>query len=352
MAKTSKNVKERNGFQRITYHERCTIETRYCIDRKSVSDIARELKRPTSAISREINGRSRVGMGKYSADRVQKQVDKNREKQGRKSKLIYEPLRKYVIEKLKLGWSPEQIEGRIPEDHPLDKKMRISYEAVYQYVYAQVYRGGNGAAKPGCEDLRKFLPRRHTRRQKKGLRKAQKLERNSFLPSIESRPKEVDEKVVVGHWEGDTIVSRESPARIKSVNERVSGIVFFAKTADGTMSACDQVTINRLKNIPSPYRKTLTQDRGTENFGYRIVEQALNVSCFFAHPYCSHERGANENANGLFRRYFPKGTDLGMITDEEVSQVEHLINSRPRKRLGFKTPYEVFYKLTGVALDS
>lgn len=352
MAKQSKNIKESSGFQRITYHERCTIETRYCIDRKSVSDIARELKRPTSAISREINGKPRVGTGKYSADRAQKHAVENRGKQGRTAKLTYEPLERYVVEKLKLGWSPEQIEGRISEEYPLDEKMRISYEAIYRYVYAQVHRGGNGTVKPGCEDLRMYLPRRHTRRQKKGLRKAQKMERDRFLPSIEARPKEVDEKVAVGHWEGDTIVSRESPARVKSVNERVSGVVFFGKTLNGTMEACDRVTVDRLKSIPSQYRKTLTQDRGTENFGYRTVEQKLSVSCFFAHPYCSHERGANENANGLFRRYFPKGTDFKMITDEEVSRTEHLINSRPRKRLGFKTPYEVFYELTGVALDS
>ena len=82
-----------------------------------------------------------------------------------------------------------------------------------------------------------------------------------------------------------------------------------------------KVTIDRLKSIPSPYRKTLTQDRGTENFGYLAIEQTLSMSCFFAHPYCSHERGANENANGLFRRYFPKGTDFEMITDEEVARV-------------------------------
>lgn len=352
MAKQSKNIKENKVFQRITYHERCTIETRYCIDRKSVSDIARELKRPASAISREINGKPRIGMGEYSADRAQKHAVENRGKQGRTVKLTYRPLKKYVVEKLKLGWSPEQIEGRISEEYPLDEKMRISYEAVYQYVYAQVHRGGNGTVKPGCEDLRMYLPRRHTRRQKKGLRKAQKLERDSLLPSIEVRPKEVDEKVAVGYWEGDTIVSRESTARVKSVNERVSGIVFFGKTTDGTTSACDHVTISRLKTVPSSYRKTLTQDRGTENFGWRNVEQELGMSCFFAHPYCSHERGANENANGLFRRYFPRGTDLGKIPDEEIFRVEHLINSRPRKRLGFKTPYEVFYTLTGVALDS
>jgi len=156
---------------------------------------------------------------------------------------------------------------------------------------------------------------------------------------------------VIGHWEDDTLVSRQSKARIKSVNERVSGLVFFGKTTDGTAKKCNRVVLNKLKNIPAAFRKTLTRDRGTENFGYENVEDKLSLACFFAHPYCSQERGSNENANGLLRRYFPKKTDFAKITDEEISRAERLINSRPRKRHCGLTPYEVFYQKTGVALD-
>jgi len=291
-------------------------------------------------------------MGKYSADRAQARAEQNRKKQGRKTKLEHEPLRVYVVEKLKLGWSPEQIELRLPIEYPDDKHMRVSDEAIYQHVYAQVHREGYGYVKPGCEDLRIYLARRHKRRSKKGFRKAQKMERDASLPSIELRPKEVDERVVLGHWEGDTMVSRKSTARVKSINERVSGIVFFGITTDGTAKECNKVLIDRLEGIPSPYRKTLTQDRGKENYEYKDVQSALNIDCYFAHPYCSCERGSNENTNGLFRRYFPKGTDFGKITDQQVAEVEYLLNTRPRKRLGGLTPYEVFYQITGVALDS
>lgn len=317
-----------------------------------MSDIARELNRPTSAISREIVGKPRTGIGKYSADIAQAQVEKNRKNQGRKTKFEHGPLRAYVVEKMKLGWSPEQIEIRLPIEYPRDRHMRISDEAIYQHVYAQVYRGGNGYIKQGCEDLRVYLARRHKRRAKKGFRKAQKLERDTSLPSIELRAKEVDTRVVLGHWEGDTIVSRKSLARVKSINERVSGVVFFSRTPNGTAKECNRVLIDRLGAVPSPYRKTLTQDRGKENYKYEDVENALGIDCFFAHPYCSHERGSNENTNGLFRRYFNKGTDFGKIKDRQVAEVEYLINSRPRKRLGGLTPYEVFYQITGVALDS
>lgn len=224
--------------------------------------------------------------------------------------------------------------------------MRISHEAIYQYIYAQVDRG-SGKVKEGVLDLRKYLARGYVRRRKRGFRKAQKLERAVSLPSIEKRPIVVQERMTVGHWEGDTMVSRISKERIKSMNERVSGIVLFEKTSDGTALACNRALIDRLSAIPSPYIQTLTQDRGTENYDYQMVELAIGVLCYFAHPYCSHERGSNENSNGLFRRYFPKGTDFGKIKNHEIAEVEYLINTRPRKRLGGLTPCEVFYQKTG-----
>ncbi len=352
MAKSQKSVKKHKTFTRINYKERIIIENRYCIDKKSISNIAKELHRPTSTISREIGGRTRIGRGKYNADIAQTKSINNSKKQGRKSKFEHLPLLTYVIEKMKSGWSPEQIELRLPIEYPRDEKMRVSYEAIYQFVYSQIQRGGNGKVKEGCEDLRRYLVRRHTRRRKKGFRKAQKLERMMSLPSIEQRPKEADKRKVLGHWEDDTLVSRQSKVRVKSVNERVSGIVFFGKTINGEAKVCDRIVIDRLRRVPSEYRKTLTRDRGTENFNYKEVEKELTLSCYFAHPYCSHERGSNENTNGLFRRYFPKGTDFGKITYQQIAEAEDLINSRPRKRLGGLTPYEVFYQITGVALDS
>jgi len=347
----SKKKGKRTGFSRLTYKERVVIEQRYCRDRKTMTDIARELRRPTSAVSREIAGRPRVGRGKYDADRAQREAEKRRRNQGRGTLLAYEPLRTYVVEKLKLGWSPEQIALRLPIEYPRRTRMRISYEAIYQYVYAQVHRGGNGTVKSGCEDLRPYLARRHTRRQTKGFRKAQKTERYEALPSIEIRPKIVRRRTRIGDWEDDTLVSRASNARVKSVNERRTGIVFFGKTADGTARACDTVVRKRLTRIPQQYRKTLTRDRGTENREYRTLEHELGLSVYFAHAYSSYGRGSNENTNGLLRRFFPKKTDWATVSDDELARAEYLINLRPRKRLKGLTPYEAFYKETGVALE-
>lgn len=348
MKKLTKSI-----FKRIVFRERVIIEERYCKDCWSMAKIAKELKRPTSTVSREIGGKPRKGMGKYSADRSESKHITFRKNQGRKSKIeTNEELRKYIVTKMKLGWSPEQISIRLPLVYKEDQTMRISYEAVYEYVYKQIYRDGYGYVKPNKEDLRSYLPRRHKRRSAKGMRKAQKTERLNSLPSIEDRPLEVDKKSILGHWEGDTLVSKQSLARVKSMNERVSGIVFFGKTKNGTTSSCDGVLIDRLRSVPCKYRKTITQDRGTENMGYRDVEKELGIACYFAHPYSSHERGANENANGLLRRFFPKKTDFSTISNEDLAKAEYLINSRPRVRLKGLTPYEYFYQKTGVALDS
>lgn len=351
MTKTSKTVGKQRTFNRISYKERVIIENRYCIDKKMISEIAKELSRPSSAVSREIGGNPRIGRGKYSADIAQAKAEKNRGNQGRKTKFDYEPLCSYVAEKLKLGWSPEQIEIRLPIEYPNDERMRISYEAIYQHVYGQINREGNGAIKKGCEDLRKYLARRHKRRAKKGFRKAQKLERTGKLPSIEDRPKEADERKVVGHWEDDCIVSRQSLVRVKSINERTSGVVFLGKMTDGTSEESTRVVCERLSVIPSSFRKTLTRDRGTENMGWVNIERILFLSVHFAHSYCSYERGSNENLNGLVRRFFPKKTDFAKVTDKEIRRVEYLLNTRPRKRFGGLTPYEVLFKKTGVALD-
>jgi IS30 family transposase len=335
-------------FNRITYKERVIIESRYCTDWRSLADIARELKRPTSAISREIGGKPCQGRGKYTADRAQAAADERSHKQGRKQKLTHTPLGEYVVKKLKDGWSPEQIMIRLPIEYPRDQKMRISHEAIYQHVYDQI--GESGKPKKGREDLRPFLTRRQSRRRSKGFRQAQKVYRPQ-LPSIEDRPKEVEKRKRVGDWEDDTMVSRESLVRLKTINERVSGIIFIGKMHDGSIAESNRVVIERLSAIPHEYRKTLTRDRGSENFGYLEIEKELTMTCWFAHAYCSQERGSNENGNGLIRRPYPKKTNFELVTDADLRVLEHQLNSRPRKRHGGLTPYEVFFNLTGVALD-
>jgi IS30 family transposase len=341
------------GGSPLTIRERSIIEIRWCRDGKTVTDIAKELMRNKSSISRELKDIPRRGAGKYNADVAHRKALERIRKRGNIPKTVRAPgLKTYIEEKLVLGWSPEQISIRLPIAYKKDKVMRISYEAIYQEVYRRVHRSGNGAVKQGQKDLRPLLARRHTRRAKKGFRKAQKLERSTILPSIENRPSVVQKRKQVGHWEDDTIVSRQSHTRLKTINERVSGVVLIGKMDDGSVAESNRVVMERLSVLPPEYRKTLTRDRGTENVGWRELERVLSLAVFFAHAYASWERGSNENGNGLVRRRYPKKTDFALVSDNELHELELQLNTRPRKRHGGLTPCEVFFKATGVALYS
>ena len=333
------------------YYKHFTIEEREKIQemlwqKSSIRSIAAAIGRSPSSVYREIKRNKPQERNLYTPRLANERALKNRKLRGREKRLKNKELREYAVEKLKLGWSPEQIAETVEKAIGIN----ISHEAIYQYVYAQVHQGGHGHVKPGREDLRPYLARRHKRRAKKGMRKSHRIDKGP-LPSIDDRPEEVDARVEIGHWEDDCIVSRASLDRLKTINERVSGIVFITKIKNGTIKETNSALCDRLESLPEQHRKTLTRDRGSENLGYEELEQELGIRCFFAHAYSSWERGSNENVNGLIRRFFPKKTDFRTITDKEIRAVEYLINSRPRKRLGWKTPYQVFYELTGVALQ-
>jgi IS30 family transposase len=332
-------------YQHFTVFEREKIQE--MLWRKlSLRAIAKELNRSPSSVSREIERNKSPEVGWYTPRAANERALQKCHNRGREERLKNETIRTYVVKHLKLGWSPEQIAGTIRKA----TGETISHEAIYQYVYAQIRRDGYGYVKPGREDLRQYLPLRRKRRMPKGMRKVRRILKGP-LPSIEDRPVDVLLRTSVGDWEDDLVVSRDTPEALKTLNERKSGVVFIARVFDHTMSETNRVIQERMRVLPQSLRRTLTRDRGSENLGYRELEEKLGLRCYFANAHHPWERGSNENTNGLIRRYFPKKIDFRTITDEEIRRVEYLLNSRPRKRLGFKTPYEVFYQLTGVALQ-
>ena len=333
-------------YTQLTIEERERIQE-LLWQKVSVREIARQLGRDASSISREIT-RNQTPRKQLYRPRLahEKSLERRTHRGGRKLD-GNDQLLAYVKAYLKLGWSPEQIAAKSLELAGVS----ISYEAIYQYIYAQIHRSGRGYVKPGKEDLRPFLARRHRRRMKQGHRKPHRICKGP-LPSIDDRSEEAFARSVVGHWEDDSMVYTPTcPVRLRTTNDLTSGIVFIAKTSNATMADANRITQARLGSLSPELRKTLTRDRGAENMGYVELERTLGLSCYFAHAYHSWERGANENTNGLIRRYFPKGTDFRTLSDAQIARVEYLLNSRPRKRLGWKTPYEVFYELTGVALE-
>ncbi len=170
------------------------------------------------------------------------------------------------------------------------------------------------------------------------MRKTKQLARFNGV-SIEHRPAVVDSRSRIGDWETDTVESIRGKVGVNTLLERRSGLYFVTKLKSSKSSDTTQAIISRLKNMPV---HTITLDNGSENAGWQELETILNTKTYFCHPYCSGERGSNENTNGLLRDYFPKKTDFTTIKEEELSYVEYLLNTRPRKRLHWKTPLEVF----------
>ena len=234
----------------------------------------------------------------------------------------------FAQERLQEQWSPEQISGHAA----------ISPETVYQRVYADKRMGGLLWKNLRCQKLRK--------------KRYGKTDRRGIIPnrqSIEQRPAIVETRSRIGDWEADTIIGKNHRQAIVSLVERKTGFTLIRKVERKTAQAVGQAITELLK----PHRKqviTITSDNGREFAGHEEISKQLRADFYFAHPYASWERGTNENTNGLIRQYFPKNRDFTTITQQEIDAVMERLNNRPRKRLGFLTPTQVFFK-SGVALQ-
>jgi len=325
-------------YKQLTLEERNQIH--YMLwDNLSVREIARQLNRSPSTVSREIKRNTPPIKRRYTPHLAQEKYQIRKKVVRQRPRLKDPKLVEYVIIKLKEDWSPEQIAGRWNSTH---KKLKISHEAIYQYIYV--------SSNPGDEnDLRIYLRRKHKRRKRKYILYKQEKTTIPNRISIDLRPKEVDKRKTVGHWEGDSIVSRKSKVGLNTLTERKTLLTKITKINRKTMEQTTNAVIQRLKDYPEYLRKTLTLDNGTENAGHERITQAINILCYFAHAYHSWERGTNENMNGLIRQYFPKGTDFAKISEDEINYVENMLNNRPRKKLNYLTPNEAFAQAVAVS---
>jgi len=295
---------------------------------KSQSECARELGMHRSSISREIelnidtDGAYRGGSAhrkhlarKKQAKCIHRKIRKN--------------LRQYVIRKLQNRWSPEQIAGRLKKEGIV-----LCHETIYRFIYTQ---------RP---DLVKALRRQRNKyRRRRCTRIRMKLSKAIKVRMIDERPASVETRKAIGHWEGDTVVGKEKVQRILTNVERMSGFGVADKLDVVTAAIIQKKMVHRFKKLPRHARRSLTRDNGPE-FGDldRDLERLTSMDIFRAHPYHSWERGTNENWNGLLRQFFPKGTLFATITQADIDRAVRLINDRPRKRLGYATPREVFRK--------
>jgi IS30 family transposase len=242
-----------------------------------------------------------------------------------------------VVERLlRQDWSPEQIAGRLY----LEKLPTVSPERIYQYVYADKRRGGTLY--------------RHLRSQKKQRKRYGGYIRRGQIPnrtSIDKRPQIVAQKRRFGDWEGDTIIGARHKGAILSATERKSKLTQLAKLDSKTAEELKCESIVLLSPLADKMH-TMTLDNGKEFCEHEAIAAALKIRIYFTHPYASWERGLNENTNGLVRQYFPKKYDFSQITNAEVQRVAELLNNRPRKTLGYRTPNEVFFKQRSVLIDT
>ena len=317
------------GYNHLSLKERDKI-TVMKTEGKTLSEIAIVLGRNKGTISRELQRNSSSEYKLYLSHRAQGRAEERKREACQRPRLKNNRIDLYVRNKLSEGWSPEQISGRIRIDHP---GLSISHEAIYQFIY--------DANTTDRKELINHLRRAHRKRKQKGIgRKTRKMKIPNRV-SIEARPESVETRHQFGHWEGDSLVSRKSMVALNSLVERKSRLLILTKLKRKSKDATCKAVISRLQDLPDKARRTLTMDNGTENAGHEEITAAINIKCYFAHPYASWERGTNEHVNGLVRWYLPKGTDFSNISYGQIAQIESLINNRPRKCLGFKTPIEV-----------
>lgn len=320
---------KKGSYRHLNEHDRVRIEV-YINEGKSQYEIAGLLKVNASTISREVGKRGGIIRG-YTADFAQKDYESAKKNCGIRSKIENHKVGSFVIEKIKAGWSPEQIAGRLKKeikDGLRPKEEFVNHESIYQFIYDSEYGKG--------EKLCNYLRQGKKRRTRKYGRKS----KHEIIPNrifIDKRPKEIDDRKTIGHWEGDAIIYKYKNA-IQSIVERKLKYTILNKLMRKTAELSTAAFTSSLKDY---YVESLTVDNGSENKDHLKISKELNAPVYFCHPYHSWEKGTNENTNGLVRRYLPRGTSLENITQDDMDDIALELNNRPRKSLQYNTPNEM-----------
>ena len=291
------------------------------------SQIAKLLDRHKSTISRELsrNTGSRGYRPKQACE-----MSADRAQNSRNAPTVEPWVREAACALLCIQWSPEQIASQLP----------ISHETVYQHVYADKAQGGTLWKNLRCQ-------------KQKRKRYAGGRDRRGQIPNrrpLSERPLHIEARRQVGHWECDTVIGASHKGAVVTMVERKSGYAVMAKVEKKTSELVSSAIVDKLQPMAARV-KTLTFDNGKEFAGHAHIDQQLQSTAYFARPFASWERGSNENLNGLLRQYVPKKRAMSTVSDEEIRMIQNRLNNRPRKRLGFKTPAEVFHQsLKRVAL--
>lgn len=316
----------------LTLAEREEI-SRGVMAQQSVRSIAKLLDRSPSTVSREISRNG--GADQYRAA-LADETAWRRAKRPKRCKLANCPwLRRAVVQKLRLNWSPEQIAGWLKRTQPEDECYQVSHETIYRSLFVQT----RGVLKK--ELLSHLRSKRTVRRSKRLDPSADRRGHIKDIVSIRARPAEVEDRAVPGHWEGD-LLSGSNNSYIATLVERHTRYVMLAKVTNKDTHTVVSALIKQAKKLPNELYKSLTWDRGKELADHQRFTMATNIDVYFCDPQSPWQRGSNENTNGLLRQYFLKGTDLSVYPQTHLNKVARQINERPRETLKFETPAERF----------
>jgi IS30 family transposase len=303
---------------------------------ESQSAIARRLGRDKSVICRELKRNSSPVYGCYSGVQAQRRAEERLRESHVRMRIADERVRAYIERRLSQdAWTPERIAGRLPLDEP---GLSVSYETIYQWIYAE------------RRDLVKYLVCGHRERRKRANAHKSRVGRIPNRRDITERPAVVEAREEAGHWEADTVVSRQSKEAVAVFVERKSRYYIAIKIKDKSAEEMLRAAILALAVFPRALLKTITFDNGLENALHGKIDAALGTTSYFCKPYHSWEKGSIENRNGILRRFFAKKLDWGLTKKSECDSVLRKINAMPMKCLGFRTPYEVLNRYAGVAL--
>lgn len=290
--------------------------------------IARQLNKHRTTIWRE-KKRGAGANGRYYTRQANRLAREKRIKANARFRKIENDkyLKRYVVKKLRKYWSPEQIAGRWSKNH---KRKHINKDTIYKFIYAK------------RKDLVKYLRcQKGKYRRRYGTRMREKQREDLKKRRIDQRPEIVATRQRIGDWEGDTIQGNDKK-HILTHLERKSGLILADKLVQATAEETRLKTAARFKRISKEKRQTMTYDNGTTFSDHELTERETRMTIYFSYPYHAWERGCNENANGLLRQFFPKKTPFGPVTQKQIEKAVRLLNNRPRKRLNYSTPYEVF----------
>jgi IS30 family transposase len=289
---------------------------------KSKTEIAELLGRHRSTVYRELQ--RNTGQRGYRPKQAQQWADKRKWLQRRPRKMENGELHRYVEERLEKRWSPDQIAGRSRRDFACQPARCLSRQTIYNWI-----------------DDRTPAWRSWLRR---GGRPPEKRGKLTDCIRIDGRPDVINWRRRYGDWEGDTMVGKGRRSALATLVERKSGYARIGRSDDMRADTVRQVITRRMRDLPPALRRSVTFDNGKEFAEHNRLARSLDLDVYFAMPYRSWQRGTNENTNGLLRQFFPKGTDFMRISHREVARVENLLNERPRRRLGYRTPAEILVK--------